>query len=214
MRNYVLLSVFLYLGVCTVNAQMVDKDIYMFDDFKDGVVNFVDGRNAKEKLNFNFFYNKLCFLDAATDMIMIARGVERITNIEIDGRLFVIDGKKLIEILSHEPFIQVQHRKSVRKASKAAYGGLSETSSTDSYVPINDAWRRNEYNISDLKIGNREYLYTMVKDKKEYQFRNAKQIQKIYPAHQDKIKKYIKENSIKFSNVERVMELIEYTEGL
>lgn len=214
MRKHLLLSTLFFWGVLTVNAQTTEQDIYLFDDFKDAVINFVSGQKSKEKVNFNFFYNRLCYLDAATDMVMIAKGVENITNIEIDGRLFIIEGKKFIEILNHEPFIQVQYRKSVRKASKVAYGGLSETSSTESFTPYENMWKRNGTDISDLKVGNMEYLYTMVKDKKEYQFRTAKQFQKIYPARQDKIKKYIKENSVKFSKPEQVMDLIEYAEGL
>jgi len=214
MKYTVLLFVLFLQTTVSLQAQLNDKDIYFFDDFKDGTVNFRNGSKSKEKLNFNFFYNQLCFLDSRTDMIMIVRDVENIANIEIDGKMYYIDGRKFFEILNTEPLIQVQYKKSARRVKTAAYGGTSETSSVDSYIPINQVWKRNEGDFSNIKTGNMEYLYSIFKDREMKEFRTVKQLQKIYPAHQNIIKKYIKDNSIKFSDTQKVMDMIKYLETL
>jgi hypothetical protein len=210
-----ILILFLTLGITPcLKAQMKDKDIYFFDDFKEGQIRFTGGSISNERVNFNYFYNQLCFLDSRTDMIMIAKNVDQIATITVDGRMFSIEGKKFFELINNTPLVQVQYKKSVRKAAKGAYGTTSETSAVESYIPIQDVWKRNENDISELKIGNMEYFYFIQKNQKMEPFRNSKQFLKLYPNHQDRIKKYMKTNSIKFDSTEQVLELIKYAESL
>lgn len=217
MRYKVLFILFLTFGIAfSLNAQMKDKDIYFFDDFKEGEVRFKNGLKSKEKLNFSFFYNQLCFLEPRTDMIMLAKDVDKIAAISIDGRVYCIIGKNFYEIINDKPLVQVQYKKNVRKVSKGAYGTTTETAAVESFLSkdSDNRWKRNENDISSLKIGNLEQIYSIHKDGKIEQFRTSKQFQKLYPGHENEIKKYIKDNSIKFDDNQKILELVEYAEGL
>lgn len=213
MKRFILLLL-ISLNIAGLKAQLADKELYLFDDFIDWKVNFKDGTSMSQKLNYNFYLEKLCLLDVQSDNIMIAQGLERVLNFEVDGRVLRIDGKRLIETLSTAPLIEVSYQKGVRQVSNVGYGGTSETASVKTYIPLQDAWKRSESVMRNLKVDEMRYIYFMEKGGEKQEFRNSRQFLKLYPAHEAQLKKYIKANSVKFTDTSKVLQLIRYAETL
>lgn len=214
MRNLVFILAVLISGFSGINAQLLDRELSLFDDFKDAQIVYKDGSKSQSKLNYNFWLNQFCFLDEKTDMVHLIKGVDKIDYYEIAGKKYKTDGKKLIEYNTDGFFTEIIYKKNVTKASQGAYGAPTETASTQSYFPIIEAWKRGEYDISNLRIGKLQVEYKINEDGKVYEFDNAKQFQKIYPQYQKEIKKYIKNNSVNFSNIDQVRELKKYVDSI
>ncbi|GEM_PF-2842324 len=214
MKYALLLLAFLLFPLSGIYSQLADKELYFFDEFMDATVNFKNETEMDYELNFSFLYNELCFVDTHTSMVMLVKNMHAIEDFEIDDRVFFVEGKALFEVLSDEPLVHVQYKKSVRPASAGGYGTTTETASVDTYIPRVDSWSLERRMAGHYKIGEMEYIYSIEKDGVMQSFRNRKQLQKIYPAQEGLIKKLIKEYSIKFENTRQILELVKLLEGL
>lgn len=213
MRHLLFIAAFLSCSF-SAHSQLADRELYFFDEFMDATVNFKDETERNYELNFSFLYNELCFVDTRTEMVMLVKNMNAVEDFEIDDRVFFVEGKSLFEVLSDEPLVHVQYKRSVRPAAAGGYGTTTETSSVDTYVPRVDSWSLERRMAANYKIGEMEYIYYVEKNGEMQSFRNRKQLQKIYPAQADLIKKLIKEYSIRFENTRQILELVKLLEGL
>ena len=63
-------------------------------------------------------------------------------------------------------------------------------------------------------VSNRHHVYWVEKDDKMKQFRNFKQLAKIYSKHRAEVEKYIEDNKVNFEDVDQIVKLCAYADSL
>ena len=63
-------------------------------------------------------------------------------------------------------------------------------------------------------VSNRHHVYWVEKDDKMKQFRNFKQLAKIYSKHRAEVEKYIEDNKVNFEDVDQIVKLCSYADSL
>jgi hypothetical protein len=213
MKRYLILFLLASFGCLKADAQLgKDSVFYLFNDFKDAIVYLADGTQTKEKINYNLEYDKLSFIDPEDRLIKFVTNSQNILSLKIDNRIFFMNGKNLVELLSTTPTVYVQYKQRIRGGNtKGAYGTLSDAASIKTYEPSqHEAWKHSESDLSDIVVGERYHIYWVEKDGKLKQFENIKQFSKIYPKHQNEIKQYLENNAADFGNVKEIKRLCAY----
>lgn len=89
----------------------------------------------------------------------------------------------------------------------AGYGGTSQLSNTKSYIPLDMGSGVFNKRLPEDVIVNAEYFYWISINNEMFSFNNERQFLKIFPGKESAIKKFIKENRIKFENTEDVIKI-------
>jgi len=216
MRKIIVLFILSLFFTAGVKAQRPDSVLFLFPDFREATVYYINGTRSTEQVNFNFFLEKLFFIDKQNNQVKVVGNIDTVSWIEINGRMFYIDNRYIVERISNDPYMEVRYVKKIRDGgAKGAYGGNTETSAATGYLPTHDYWRYiQEIDLSRLIIGpmNQEYIIERSGNIKE--FRTWSQFYKIYPKHKGALKDYIKENMPDFSSTADVLQVYRYAESL
>lgn len=217
MRNFLLLLSILCCAVSGVYAQTKEGNPFLFDDYQDAVVIMRNGMQVKGKMNYNLLSEKFYFVDDKDEnKAKILANVEEVNIIKFGDRVFFPEKGAGVEILSSEPLLYVQYKGSARDKPKAGgYGGVSAVSNTQTYSISGSTG--NVSATSDgvqLELGNRYNVYWVEKKGKKKEIRNMKQYLKLNSAHKAELEKYIKENGVKFEDVQQMLKLCLYADSL
>jgi len=141
---------------------------------------------------------------------------ELIDTVYLAKRKFVPVGKIFHEVLVEASIcLFIQHRSSLQPAgAPAGYGGTSQVSGTNTYSSISSASGR--YNLSlpnDFTVIPDPVFW--IRNGSTYDsFVNEKQFLKIFPEREEELKKFIKQNKIRFDRISAVVMLINYCNTL
>jgi hypothetical protein len=109
----------------------------------------------------------------------------------------------------------LEHKgKLVSTGTPGAYGTTSQTSSTSVYSIISS--EKGLYNL-ELPDGfevKTDKVYWIKKENQMLSFISLKQLLKIFPGDEDKLKEFIRQNSIKFDREEDVLRLLSFCGSL
>ena len=209
--------ILLMCGAFCVASSSQNRDLgFLFDIYKDGTIHFKGNTHSPEKINYNLIDNKLYFVDKKDGQIKIVSDISRILYIKVEDRSFLFYKDGLKEVVSTTPLIYVQYNvKSQKKASKVGYGGTSQLSSTTNYAVLRDGGAESVLKEDEREITDHYNYYWIEKDNKKKRFANFKDFVKIYPKQKaSDIEKYIQQNNIEFEDIEAIVELCKYAEGL
>lgn len=118
-------------------------------------------------------------------------------------------------MLPTKPVVYVQYKATARKeAPMGAYGTRSETTAVQSYGTITSNGQSYKLEGEKIIVSNRHHVYWVEKDDKMKQFRNFKQLAKIYSKHRAEVEKYIEDNKVNFEDVDQIVKLCAYADSL
>ena len=190
---------------------------YLLPDFTDGQVFFKNSFLSTGKLNYNVLVGEMQFLE--NDEVR-ALETKDISVVKIDDRLFFpYRGNEFSEeLLSAYPYkLRVRSKGNISPfAKKGAYGTTSSTSSITSYSSISSQDGQ-MYNLSveeDVLVSVRYFYYLVGENGKYLQIANTKTFTKQFPAFSKQIEAFVKENKIRFDNVDDLKKLLVYCSEL
>ena len=127
----------------------------------------------------------------------------------VGKRKFVPDVKGFYEVLSEGPMpLFFQYTGKIAQPGKpAGYGGTSQLSNTKSFIPQDMGSGVFNVRLPEDVIVNTEYFYWISINNEKFRFQNERQFLKIFSGKEPEIKKFIKENKVKFENTEDVIKL-------
>lgn len=172
-----------------------------------GSVRMKNGQLQNSILNYNIVTEKMVYQNGK-DLYDITN-TELIDTVYIQKSKFVPSGKVFFEVLLEAPvalFVQ-QTGSVVPPGAPAGYGGTSQVSSTKqlSGVELSTGY----YNLKlpkDFKVQINPVYW--IRAGKEYSsFINERQFLKIFQEKEDELKKFIKDNRIKFSRQSDIVKL-------
>ena len=212
-RQLYFLLIFSIGFVTTVMSQQGSSG-FLFDDFRDAAIYFTNGSSASGKVNYNVTEKELYYIDNSDGMVKIIADKENIRIIKFDDRSFIREKGGLQEVLPTNPSIYIEYFPKVKtKASDVGYGMKSDISSTSAYsylgqrgYLIPESQKQETYGFN--------HRYWIDKDGDKKQFVTFKQLLKMYPKYKTELEDIIKTKSIDFNDVEGVVNLCLYAEGL
>jgi len=183
---------------------------YLLKEFSGGLVKMKNGSRSGALLNYNTVTEKFVF--SKNGELYDMTNTELVDTVLVDGRKFIPVGKIFHEVLVEAPVLLfIQHRSSlIPPGAPSGYGGTSQVSNTKSYSSIE--LESGRYNISlptDYTV-RPDPVYWIRQGVAYESFINEKQFLKIFPGREDELKRFIKQNKIKFDRISAVVTLIEH----
>jgi len=183
---------------------------FLFQEFSMGRVKMKNGQVQNSILNYNIVTEKMVY-ENGKDLYDMTN-TELIDTVFVQNSMFVPSGKVFFEVLLAAPVsLFVQHTGSVMPpGAPAGYGGTSQVSSTKklSGVELSSGY----YNLKlpkDYQVQINPVYW--IRAGKEYSsFINDRQFLKLFPEKEAELKKYIKDNRIKFSRQSDIVKLTWY----
>ncbi|MDR2816006.1 MAG: hypothetical protein LBB62_04815 [Proteiniphilum sp.] len=216
--NYGSVLLFFLMPVCfSLHAQQQEKEIlhYILPEFTRGTVLMKNGTEHQALLNYNAATEEMVFDQNGQKLALANVTLSQLDTVFIKGRKFVLlDNKKFAEIMHRNGYkFLVQYKSKIIPPGKpAAYGGTSQTSSTDSYSSWASDGRVYQLKLpDDFKIDS-HYVYWFDNGGGWKSFSSIGQIRKFYNKEKALYNKYTKENKVDFTNPESVTALIRYME--
>lgn len=186
------------------------KPQYLFPDFNQCKLKMKDNHTKTAVMNYNIVTGFMVFIrdDEYLDLL----NPEMVDTIYLNDRLFIPVGKAFYEVLQSRPLpLFVQHKGEVLPPGKpAAYGGTSQTSSSDYSTTVN--LPGGQFNLplpTDFKV-RMTTIYWIRQNDEWLDFTTGTQFLKLCPGKKDSLKSFIKENRIKMNNPEHVKKLVDY----
>jgi hypothetical protein len=183
---------------------------FLYPDFSMSTVKMKNGQVQSIMLNYNIVSEKMVYEKGPDLYDMI--NTELIDTVYIKNSKFVPYGKIFYEVLLAAPVaLYAQYSGSVvPPGAPAGYGGTSQVSNTKQLTGVELS--TGYYNLKmpkDYKV-NMNPVYWISIEKNYSGFTNERQFLKLFPDREEEIKKYIKDNRIKFSRQDDIVKLAVY----
>lgn len=180
---------------------------FLFKEFSMGTVRMKNGQSQNSILNYNMVTEKMVY-EKGPDLYDMTN-TELIDTVYVQKSMFVPSGKVFFEVLLVAPVaLFVQHTGSViPPGTPAGYGGTSQVSNTKQWsgVELSSGY----YNLKLPKNFQVQVnpVYWIRAGKDYSSFTNEKQFLKLFPDKEKELKKFIKDNHIKFSRQSDIVKL-------
>lgn len=215
-KVFMFLALF-FIGINVVSGQQ-KSSTYLWDEFKDGILIFKDNSRQEGYVNYHYGLNKLVFLTDknSTDGYVLSKDMG-LAAVSSGTTMFYFDDNDYVwEIIHQSPVIKLTHRgKYSDTGISTGYGNSTSTMGTQ-VTSLNSGGSMHSL-IADnrYKITGVEKLFRIIKDDKERQFANFKQLANAYPKQYRKtIEEYAKDNNLSIKNIEDVLAVVEFAESL
>lgn len=211
MKKDVLTCLFIFGFLLNIAAQSSQKEkTYLFEKFTAGKVLMKDGTTINASLNYDCINKEMNYLENNERMILL--GLEMIDTVYIINRKFIPHKTFFLEVIpvgNSELYVSWK-TKVANKGKEGAMGMVSHSGTVETLDVLriqNKGVDNANYYIYNFAPENTYYLSLNNQLKK---FNNSKSLLKLFPEKKDKIKTYLKENEVSFSNLEAVISLIDF----
>jgi hypothetical protein len=222
--------VFILTGICCSNGfsqkiknytvqpgenilEIIPKaDMYEYPQFEKGFIYFRSGAKSTSRVNYNFIYEEIFFINMKGDTLTL-NNPEEVKMLTIGDDIFYLAGKRFVKsdtAIGEIRLAVATFFATVSKRKIGAYGTTTDAAS-DSYSTY---VMPNEVKLDlipqvvttierqqALFIGNRFNQFQLV---------NRQNIFSLYAEKEVLLKKYLKENKVNFSSRQQIINLIVY----
>lgn len=186
---------------------------YIFPEFVEGVVLMKNGRKNEVSINYNAISEEMIFVKGSHKLAIGSTESELIDTIYMEDKKFTRLGGRFVEILhqSNDCDLFVEYKCKLDYPGKdVGYGGTSQTAAVDNYSVSYSNGLVYELELPD-DYDTKPYLIYYIKQEGEvHEVTNLRQFMKQFKEKQDLFKYYVKDNNVKFENIEQVVGLINY----
>ena len=207
MKVLIILFIYLYGITISIWSQTNNLSHSLFEDYKNALIFYKDGRQFQASVNFNLLEGHYLFIDAKDKEAKQFSNPELIALLRIGERRFLIGNKETIEIIQTEPLFQVRYSGNLRKApKKITYGGTTQTAAVDNYSRMVGN-NLNALNNDQIVTGVNK-TYEMKVGKKTKRFFSKNSFLKAVPKQlRPDMESYLMKNEVDFEDVQQVLEL-------
>ncbi|MCX6327491.1 MAG: hypothetical protein NT144_12710 [Bacteroidia bacterium] len=187
---------------------------FLFPDFSKGQVSLKNGSSQTALLNYNTLSEKMVF--EKEGKLYNLENSQMIDSVYLQNSKFVPIGKIYYEVLLIAPISLFIQNKSelVPAGTPAAYGGTSQVSSTKVLSSVELSGGYYNLKLPPDYIVKADPVYWIRKDNNMYSFMNERQFLKIFPDKEVALKRFIKQNRIKFDILSNLVSLVEHCNEL
>ena len=200
-----------------INEKVSTHLQYLFPEFSNGEVYFVNAPRGSGMLNYNMLVGEMQFM--LNNEVMTLASIQNVAMVIIENRKFYpFNNSEFTEELMTTDKVQLRVRRkgsAINYAQKGAFGTSSSTSSISSLSSIGSSDRQYELSVmSDILVTLRYFYYLVGSNGKYIQIKNVKTFTKQFPAHRTQIEAFVKEHNIRFDTEADLKALLEYCSEL
>lgn len=213
--KHILLSVaLLFTGVFMQAQERKFISHYVFPEFVKGTVLMKNGARNEALLNYNSASEEMLFDKNGQVLAFSDATVNQVDTVFIAGKKFILMDGKFKEILHDSGYgLFAEHKCRVIPPGKpAAYGGTSQTSSSESYSSWSSDGRVYKLQLPDDFKVLPYTVYWLRKGGELRSFTSIKQVQKFYRSKKNRFKEYTDNNKVDFNDAESFARLIDFME--
>lgn len=213
--------VILFLGLLSFVSLSAQKDlddvteVFVFNEFMDGVAHFKDGTKGKSKMNYGTYTEKFYFLEDRT--VMELANTDEISSVTLGQYVFepVKSGMFYEKVEAGKGNLYIRWKTRINSIGKVGAYGIENRSG--GVLSINRL--RNPSRTDGLKINervaelNQNMYYLKIKGKFK-KISSFKDLAKMFGDHKDDIISYVEGNKLEFRNVDDVLKATTYAFGL
>jgi len=189
---------------------------YLFPEFASGTVLMKDGRRNPALLNYNAATEEMVFNQNGQVLALAEPTLTQTDTVIIGSRKFVLLNHHFMEVRhggGYRLFAQYKCRV-IPPGKPAAYGGTSQTSSTDSY----SSWSSGG-NVYELKLPDdfqvKPYtIYWLDNGSGWEEVKSLRQLKNVYKKSKDQYNRYTADNKVDFEDQAAVTQLVHFLETL
>ena len=211
----IIISIFLFTKSFSQNANniQIEKNLkYYYPEFYKGKIQFVNGKKADSKLNYDLLNEEMHFINSAGDTLALSNMGE-IKEITIGDDLFYYKNGflKVVVEMSNIKLASKQKRSTEVIGMKGAYGEKLDGSSVANYTNL----MTKDFAAIKLKTGNLGYGdlaidYYISGPENNFILANRKNFYKLMPNKKDLLNEFFKKNEIDFSNQTDLIKFMAY----
>jgi len=184
---------------------------YLYPEFVNGNVYFLNGSMSESKVNYNILYGEIEFLDSRGDTLVFINK-DNIKYVKVGDDVFYYD-KVFFQMISNEKSIIVAQRHYIEYLGSekiGAYGMSSSTSSIDSYRAYEMGGTFYKLTVAeDTKFRETTEYYISLNGKEFFPFLK-RNVNKLFPEHKKSIKSFMKASDIDLGEKEDLLILADY----
>lgn len=182
--------------------QAQQRFIFLFPDFEEGHIHFINRSVADVRLNFDALGQTVYYYDGNT--LMELTNLNMVSRLEADDRTFVVHDERLCEVIEREKGRVLVNWK-FKNVNTGSVGALGTT--TQSKVEAlhsrsehsQEMWQKKNDNTYYFTVGDREFCVKRLKD-----------LYKAFPAQAAALKAFAKENELTMTNAEDAFRMFDY----
>ncbi len=191
-----------------ITEVILNKDIYLYPNFIQGVVYKRDDRFSNARLNYNSLLGEMQFINPAGDTLSLA-DENIIKSIVVKNDTFYYD-KVCLKLVADYGEVKLASRQFIDFANRQKIGGHGELTSASlkTYTAIVGDIDTKELIPNEI-LTLAKYQAFFVGDKfNHFKVVNKKNLLEIFGNKEKELQKYLKENSVNFYNEEDIKKLI------
>ena len=200
MKRFILMLSLALMPMAFLQAQQ--RFIFLFPDFEEGHIQFINRSVADVRLNFDALGQTVYYYDGNT--LMELTNLNMVSRLEADGRTFVVHDDRLCEAIEREKGRVLVNWK-FKNVNTGSVGALGAT--TQSKVEAlhsrsehsQEMWQKKNDNTYYFSVGDREYCVKRLKD-----------LYKAFPAQAAALKAFAKENELTMTNADDAFRMFDY----
>jgi hypothetical protein len=194
--------------------EVMATKIYQYPEFVDGLVMYKNGNASAGKMNYNRLSATIEFLTQEGDTLVLddEKTIRWVTLKEKDTFFF---DKLYLQLLKSGSPLKLAKNERFRVADQqkiGAYGQPSSSASIAAYNSVSDGMRRVHLDVRKDVILVRHVTLYLGDRFNNYLPANRKSLLKFLPEKESKIKRYLNEHEVNFSNAEQVEKLLAHLE--
>ncbi len=194
----------------TTTLEALQGEVYLYPQYKEGVVAFKNGRQGKGKLNYCFMSDEMLFISPNKDTLALYN-IAEINRISIGADTFYTNGKQFIKQLHNYGTLKTAFVKSIKEKGRKKVGSYGETVDgvAISLTSIDVATRFVDLASTDKIILQKETRYFLANEANDFVLLNKANLLRLLPAGmQGTAQNYLKENNVDFNKIEQVHEML------
>lgn len=217
-RNRIVLTV-LMIFIAGLPAKAQDEagqslKQYLFPSFSKGVVKLKNGKEASLILNYNMVSEKMVFEQKGQYYDL--SNPETVDTVYLNNIKLIPREKEFAEVLvtGNYPFY-IQHKADLQAPPRpGAYGTTSELTSSNYLSGYQNEMGYYNFKLPEGYTVKKSPFYWIRKGEEWIKVNSEKQVPKIFPESEEKIKKFIKDNRIKADRTEDMIKLAKFCNGV
>jgi hypothetical protein len=190
------------------------KEMFLYPSFKDGTIEYKNGKLYKSRLNYNRALGTIQFITDKNDTLALANE-ENIKLVKIGNDVFefnpfcvqVVNGDRIR--LSKSEKLQVSDARQI-----GAYGKTNTTAGVDSYNKMYTWLGAYELSANEVLLCSKNTTFYIVTNDHELVPAGRKNILRAFASKENAVKKFIDSKNINFTREADLLELTNYISSL
>jgi len=190
------------------------KVIYLYPSFKEGMVDFKDGKRFVRPMNYNKIAGTVEFISEKNDTMAFADEAS-ILHVNIGDDIFTFNPLCMRFLSSKKVKLYVYEKMKIGDNQKIGAMGIPNSGSAIETVnKIESSQQTYNLNMNEVVILSKSTSYYIQTSTSEILPATKKNILNMFPENEDAVKQFIKTKNISFNKSEDLIELVKFLDDL